>query len=258
MKNYVKKAVDAFEESLNSGRAYHWIVVPKGGGATNLAFEIVKKVGKKTLIIVGDDPSAKFNVEKYAKSYFTSKEEYRFEIFYEKVSMLDCNSVTSAKVLIIERKNFNLRFLADIEPMCELVIYLDCERAVESNADEKVVFSKLKEKGAIIIGITSVLDPRIGLTFGSNPISTHVGELPTYELSLSELSYWILSDDEHKNNELPEVRKAIEEVVSDYADGTYLTGITDSSTFVYGTESGPKDLVDKLEQTFAKLLTKYS
>lgn len=264
MKNYIEKAVDAFAESLNNGRTYHWIVLPLGAGATNLAFEIVKKVGKKTLIIAGDNLYSKFNVERHANEYLkevgkiakmdncpnarTGCIEQRGVLTLS--AMPDCNSATQAEIIIAEQKHFQLGQFWDIVEMCDLVIYLNCEQCLEID-DTKEVFSRLKEKCSIIMGITSVQDPRIGLTFGNNPISAHFGELPTYEISLCEVASYFKDSDVEPSV----IRKAIEEVVLDYVDGTW-NGITESTTFSYQSGSGPKDLVDKLERAFIQFMNR--
>lgn len=62
-------------------------------------------------------------------------------------------------------------------------------------------------------------------------------------------------DDENVIFEPSNIRKAIEDVVMGYADGTYY-GLTENSTFVTDTKGvgGPKELVDKLERAFSELL----
>jgi DNA or RNA helicases of superfamily II len=247
---YIEKAVNSFIGALKHGRKSHWIVAPKGAGATRLAFEIAKSSGKKTLIVVGDAPGTVFQVKNFAKTYFANDEVYGFEYYYTNAANTDCNP----KVLILERKHFNSVFLEDIIAMCDLVIYLDCERTLDSNDNEKTVFSRLKEKGSIIMGITSVVDPRIGLIFGDNPISTYFGEPPTCEISLKEFASFVQGEEINSNFDPAELRKAIEDVVVGYSDGTYF-GITDGSTFTY-CEGGPKKLVDRLEENLNQLLNR--
>lgn len=195
MEKHIEKAINAFMGSLNQGRTYHWMVIPKGAGATKLAFEIIRKIGNKTLIIC-NSVGAKFNVENYAHAYCRELCENDAVRLYEKdktkkngvltlSAMHDCDSATNAKIIIAGQKHFKSSCFWDIAGMCDLVIYLDCEQCLDV---DDAVFSRLKEKCSIITGITSVLDPRIGLTFGHNPISTHFGELPTFELPLGELA----------------------------------------------------------------------
>jgi hypothetical protein len=74
---------------------------------------------------------------------------------------------------------------------------MNCENYLNREPTNTII-EHYKENGAIIVGITNVLDPRIGLVFGDNPISIWFGELPTCVLGLSELAEFL---DDSTNDE---------------------------------------------------------
>lgn len=183
LRPYMQKAVDTFMSALNSGRKNHWIVFPKGAGASILALELAARVGKKTLILVDGDLPKAYSIARFASEYFKDTEMPIFSCL--SVFDYDYDEISNARIIISTPCALSKFFES-----CDLVIHLNCERCLDDQTHNKAIVH-YKENGSTVLGITSVLDPRIGLLFGDNSITPHFGELPTCEIGLSELASYM-------------------------------------------------------------------